>query len=314
MERPMNTAQRDRVFHKAIEEFIRGTEKRRTPVTRVKLAKGKDNEITVTLYTSRPNILRLEATDIASDLKELIGPDRTVNVQVLAESRAVAKFVRTSPRKARLVLDAIKGKRVSEALALLRFIPKHACEPISKVLKSAAANALDGWQAVPEELKIANFIADGGPILKRVRPRAQGRAYRILKRTSHLTVILTEIPPPAPKRRAPAKPKAKKTQTAQAAPKAKAAAKAPGAASKAEATKPKVEQAEKAVALETPETVAAVVVTPAVESEAPAADAVVTVEVKTPEAAVEPETPATEAVVTTEDESAADAETESKQE
>jgi large subunit ribosomal protein L22 len=306
----MNTAQRDRVFHKAIEEFIRGTEKRRTPVTRVKLAKGKDNEITVTLYTSRPNILRLEATEIASDLKELIGADRTVNVQVLAESRAVAKFVRTSPRKARLVLDAIKGKRVSEALALLRFIPKHACEPISKVLKSAAANALDGWQAVPEELKIANFIADGGPILKRVRPRAQGRAYRILKRTSHLTVILTEMPAPAPKRRAPAKPKAKKAPAAQAAPKAKAA--------KAPAAKPPVEQAEKVVALETPEAVAVVTEAPAAELEASVAEVAATpeetVEVETPDVAVEPETPVAEAVVTTEDESAADAETESKQE
>ena len=219
----MNTASRDRVFHKAIEEFIRGTEKRRTPVTRVKLAKSKDGAIAVTLHTSRPTILRMEATDIAAKIKEMIGADRTVNVEVLAESRAVAKFVRTSPRKARLVLDQIKGKRVSEALALLRFIPKHAAEPIRKVLASAAANAQDAWQAIPEELKIANFIADGGPTLKRVRPRAQGRAYRILKRTSHLTVILTEMPAPKPKRRVPAKPKAKKVQPVVAAKAAKAA-------------------------------------------------------------------------------------------
>ena len=94
---------------------------------------------------------------------------------------------------------------------MLRFIPNHAAELISKVLISAAANALDGWGAGVEELKVQNILADGGPTLKRVRARAQGRAYRILKRTSHLTVILTDAPPPggpAAPTAAPAKPKA----------------------------------------------------------------------------------------------------------
>ena len=84
-------------------------------------------------------------------------------MQVVPEARAVAKYVRTSPRKARLVIDAIKGKRVSDAIAMLRFIPNHAAELISKVLISAAANAQDGWGAGVEELKVVNILADGGP-------------------------------------------------------------------------------------------------------------------------------------------------------
>jgi large subunit ribosomal protein L22 len=235
MERPMNTASRDRVFHKSVEEYIRGTDKRRTPVSRVKLVKAKDGAVTVVVHSSRPTILRMEQDDIAQSLKQEFGTDREVKVQIVPEARAVAKYVRTSPRKARLILDAIKGKRVSEALSLLKFIPKHAAESIRKVLASAAANAQEGWQALPEELKIANFIADGGPILKRVRPRAQGRAYRILKRTSHLTVILTEMPAPLPKKkRVQGKPKSS-------APKAAAApakpAKAPAKPAKAETAK-----------------------------------------------------------------------------
>lgn len=205
----MNTASRDRLFHKLVMEHMRGTDKRHTPVSRVKLVKGKDGNVLVTLHTSRPAILRMEADDIATSIKDQIGGERGVNIQVIPEARAVAKFIRSSPRKARLVLDAIKGKRVSEALALLQFIPNHAAESITKVLKSAAANAQDGWGALPEELKIANAIADGGPSLKRVRPRAQGRAYRILKRTSHLTMVLTEMPAPTPKRRPQGKPKVK---------------------------------------------------------------------------------------------------------
>ena len=95
----------------------------------------------------------------------------------------------------------------------MRFIPNHAAELISKVVASAAANAQDGWGAEPDELKVHNILADGGPTMKRVRARAQGRAYRILKRSSHLTVILIDAP--APVRRKPAAPKkaaaAKKT-------------------------------------------------------------------------------------------------------
>lgn len=201
MERPMNTAGRDRAVQAIIEKSIKRTEKKHTPVSRIKVAKGDGGAVNVAIHTSRPTILRLEADEIKSAITEQVG-DKKVNVTVVPEARAVAKFVRMSPRKARLVAEAVKGKRVSEALAILNFIPNHASEPILKVVKSAAANAQDGWGAIPEELRVHNIIADGGPILKRIRARAQGRAYRILKRTTHLTVVLVEAPAPAPRRRA----------------------------------------------------------------------------------------------------------------
>ena len=209
----MNTAARDRALLPAVKDVLG-----RTPVSKLKLTKEKDGSLKILLHTSRPNNVRMETQALTDALKEQIGADRTVTVEIVPEARAVAKWVRTSPRKARLVIDAIKGKRVSEALAMLRFIPNHAADLIQKVVISAAANAQDGWGAGVEELKVHNILADGGPTLKRVRARAQGRAYRILKRTSHLTVILMDAPAPVARPRraaAPAKPKA-----AQAAPKA----------------------------------------------------------------------------------------------
>ena len=203
----MNTAARDRALLPAVKDVLG-----RTPVSKLKLTKEKDGSLKVLLHTSRPNNVRMETQALKDALTEKIGSDRTVTVEIVAEARAVAKWVRTSPRKARLVIDAIKGKRVSEALAMLRFIPNHAAELITKVVISAAANAQDGWGAGVEELKVQNILADGGPTLKRVRARAQGRAYRILKRTSHLTVILTDAPALVPRPRraavAPAKSKA----------------------------------------------------------------------------------------------------------
>jgi len=201
MERPLNTAARDKAVYKIIEEYIKSSEKRHTPVTRVKVAKTEDGGVGVSVYTSKPGVLQAEASDLTTSLREQFG-DKPVTLNIIPEARAVAKFVRVSPRKARLVIEAIKGKRVSDALSMLRFIPNHASEPLSKVLASAAANAQESWGASPEELKIANFIADGGPSLKRLHARAQGRAYRILKRTSHLTVVLLDAP--APVRRKPA--------------------------------------------------------------------------------------------------------------
>jgi large subunit ribosomal protein L22 len=208
MERPLNTAARDKAVYKIIAEHIKSSEKRHTPVTRVKVAKTEGGGVAVAVYTSRPTVLQAESNDLTTSLREEFG-DKPVTLTIVPEARAVAKFVRVSPRKARLVIEAIKGKRVSDALSMLRFIPNHASEPLSKVLASAAANAQDSWGATPEELKIANFIADGGPSLKRLHPRAQGRAYRILKRTSHLTVVLLDAP--APVRRKPAAPVAKKS-------------------------------------------------------------------------------------------------------
>ena len=224
----MNTAARDRALLHTVEEYFKGgTENRRTPVTKLALSREKDGALRVALHTSRPNTVRMEANALTQAIRERIGGERTVRVEVVPEARAVAKFVRTSPRKARLVIDVIKGKRVSEALAMLRFIPNHAAELISKVLVSAAANAQDGWGAGVEELKVVNILADGGPSLKRVRARAQGRAYRILKRTSHLTVILSEAPAPVSRPRRAAAPARPKTAKAPAAPRAQRTPNAP---------------------------------------------------------------------------------------
>lgn len=220
MERPINTAGKDRATQAVIEEHIRNTEKRHTPVSRVKVKKDKKTGIVnIDVFTSRPEVLRMEAREIEAGISQH-ADGKQIKVNVVAEARAVAKFIRMSPRKARFVLEAIKGKRVSEAIDILRFVPNHASDPILKVLRSAAANALDGWGASTDELKVHAVIADGGPTLKRIRARAQGRAYRILKRTTHLTIVLLETPRPAPKRRPAARPKPK------AAPVAKAAVKA----------------------------------------------------------------------------------------
>ena len=104
--------------------------------------------------------------------------------------KAVAKYVRISPYKVRVVLDVIRGKSVNEAVAILENVNKAAADPIRKVVLSAAANAEHNKGLSKETLYVAACYADQGPTLKRVQPRAQGRAFRILKRTSHITVIL----------------------------------------------------------------------------------------------------------------------------
>lgn len=104
--------------------------------------------------------------------------------------KAVAKHVRISPYKVRIVLDLIRGKNYVEAVALLENLQKSASEPIKKVLMSAAANAEHNLGMSKDNLYVAACYADQGPTLKRVMPRAQGRAFRILKRTSHITVVL----------------------------------------------------------------------------------------------------------------------------
>ena len=104
--------------------------------------------------------------------------------------RAIAKHVRISPYKVRVVLDIIRGKGYEQAVAILENTPKSASEPIKKVLMSAAANAENNLGMSKDNLFVAACYADQGPTLKRVMPRAQGRAFRILKRTSHITVVL----------------------------------------------------------------------------------------------------------------------------
>jgi ribosomal protein L22 len=105
--------------------------------------------------------------------------------------RAQARYVRTSARKARLVCDHIRGKDVAEARAILAFTPRAAAKAWIKLLESAVANAEHNHELVGEDLRIAAVHADEGPTLKRYRPRAMGRATRIRKRTSHLTITLT---------------------------------------------------------------------------------------------------------------------------
>ena len=108
------------------------------------------------------------------------------------EVRAVARNIRMSPQKVRLVLQTIKGKPVSEALAMLRFMPQKATTPVAKALKSASANAENNFNLDPDELVVVRTSADEGRTLKRWRPRARGRANQILKRSSHITVVVSE--------------------------------------------------------------------------------------------------------------------------
>ena len=107
--------------------------------------------------------------------------------------KAVAKYIRMSPNKIRRVLDQIGGRSYQEALMILEFLPYDASGPIWQVVHSAAANAKHNYGFNKKKLIIDTIFADEGPKLKRIRPRAQGRAYKILKPTSHITVILKEI-------------------------------------------------------------------------------------------------------------------------
>src|SRR6059036_3768430 len=136
-------------------------------------------------------------------------------------TKAVARFIRLSPTKARLIADLIRGKTVGQALSILQFSPQHAARRLEKVLRSAVANAEHNHQVRSfEDLRVGAFI-DGGPVMKRIQPRAMGRAFHIRHRTSHITITLSEptdgqprreggpprrrsAAPPAPGRRAPA--------------------------------------------------------------------------------------------------------------
>ncbi len=106
------------------------------------------------------------------------------------EAKAIVKYVKISPRKVRQVVDLIRGKKVNEALAILRFTPKRASEVVTKVVKSAAANAENNLQMDRDELFVTSCYVDQGPTFKRYQPRAQGRADILRKRTSHITVMV----------------------------------------------------------------------------------------------------------------------------
>jgi len=106
---------------------------------------------------------------------------------------AVARYIRITPRKVRIVINLIRGKNVNEALAILKYTPKSASPVVEKLLKSAIANAENNLSMNRDNLYVAEIYADQGPTLKRFMPRAKGSASRILKRTSHITVVLDEI-------------------------------------------------------------------------------------------------------------------------
>ena len=108
------------------------------------------------------------------------------------EAKAIGRYLRLTPRKARFVLDAVRGKSAKEALAMLKFIPNNAAGNIRQVLESAIANAEHNYAMDREILRISTAYADNGPMLKRIQPRAMGRAYRIVKRMCHITVVVTE--------------------------------------------------------------------------------------------------------------------------
>ncbi|AGA56529.1 MAG: 50S ribosomal protein L22 [Thermobacillus sp.] len=110
----------------------------------------------------------------------------------MPEAKAHANYVRIAPRKARLVVDLIRGKSVGEAIAILRHTPKAASPIVEKLLNSAVANAEHNYQMNVERLYISQAYVNQGPTLKRYRPRAQGRAFPIKKRTSHITLVVSE--------------------------------------------------------------------------------------------------------------------------
>jgi large subunit ribosomal protein L22 len=170
------------------------------------------------------------------------------------EAKAQARYVRISPTKARRVVDLIRGRQAAEAVAVLEFAPQAAGEPVRKVVQSAVANARVKADAASEPfderlLVVQAAYVDEGPTMKRFRPRAQGRAYRIRKRTSHITVIVAPREEPGearrqapPSKQAPAKRAAKTAEQAPAKKAEKSAAKAPA---KKAAKKAPAESAEK---------------------------------------------------------------------
>lgn len=110
----------------------------------------------------------------------------------MPQAKASVTYVRMSPRKVQIVLDLIRDQNAEQAMAILKYTPKAACEPVMKLLKSAMANAENNFNMDPERLYVAHCSASQGPTLKRIRFRARGSANRILKKTSHINIVLKE--------------------------------------------------------------------------------------------------------------------------
>ena len=165
----------------------RGTEK--APFGRITVETSGPVAV-VQVHSVRPDRVNTRrSADLVPELERAL--KRTVTIDVTPEAHAVHKYVRVSPNKARRIMDEVRGRYVDEALAILQFMPNKAARLVSKLLRSAAANAFEGWGAEPTELKISVIVADPGPTMKRIKPRAMGRAYRILKRSAHLSVAVS---------------------------------------------------------------------------------------------------------------------------
>lgn len=113
--------------------------------------------------------------------------------EVMPKAEATLKYARISSRKVKIVADLIRGKKIDEALAIVKYVPKASSEIIEKLLKSAIANAENNHRMAHEKLYVAEIYANQGPTLKRIRPAAKGSAVRIRKRTSHITIVLKEL-------------------------------------------------------------------------------------------------------------------------
>jgi large subunit ribosomal protein L22 len=149
----------------------------------------------VRVHTVKPDTFETRrGADLVPQLEKALRK-KGVTVEATPEAQAIHKWVRVSPTKARRIMDEIRGRYVDEALAILQFMPNRAAYYVRKLVKSAAANAFEGWGADPSELKVAWITADPGPTMKRIQPRAMGRAYRILKRSAHLTVAVQAAEP-----------------------------------------------------------------------------------------------------------------------
>jgi large subunit ribosomal protein L22 len=172
-------------------------------------------------------------------------------------ARATARYVRMTPMKVRRVVDLIRGMEAREALSVLQFAPQAAAEPVAKVLASAVANAEHNQQLDPASLVVSVAYVDEGPTLKRFRPRAQGRAFRINKRTSHITIEVESIvaAPARPAKKAAAPAKATKATKATKAPAGKAAAEKAAPAKATEATAEPAEDETTTTATDSTETV-----------------------------------------------------------
>jgi large subunit ribosomal protein L22 len=167
----------------------------------------------------------------------------------LPGARAVARHVRISATKARRVVNLVRGLPAKDALTVLQFAPQAASTPVYKVLASAIANAENNERLDPDSLLVAEAYVDEGPTLKRFRPRAQGRAYRIRKRTCHITVVVESVATAGPvrpggpaKKAAPAKAAAAVTEDAEPAAPAPAAKKAPAKKATKKAAAPAAEE------------------------------------------------------------------------